>query len=163
MLARHNYLRQFHGSSVPMTWNATLAAAAQTEVNTCVFQHTVNNPYGENLAGMDRTGGYTAPELVVSVDEWYGEISSYDFSNPGFSVRSTFFPLPFSSQLTHVVCNRPLHAARVVELHRIGMRVAGLHVVPWAVFRGVRVFASRQYRKCGILPGECVATGCECG
>jgi uncharacterized protein YkwD len=88
MLERHNYLRQFHGSTAPMTWNPALAAAAQTEVNTCVFQHTANNIYGENLAGMARTGGYTAGQLVVSVDEWYGEIAQYDFANPGFSVSS---------------------------------------------------------------------------
>jgi uncharacterized protein YkwD len=91
MLERHNYLRQFHGSSTPMTWNPALAAAAQTEVNTCVFQHTANNVYGENLAGMARTGGYLPGQLVVSVDEWYDEIAQYDFSNPGFSVSSILF------------------------------------------------------------------------
>lgn len=69
-----------------MTWNDVLAAAAQMEVNTCVFQHTANNIYGENLAGMDRTGGYTANQLVVAVDEWYTEIAAYNFSDPGFSV-----------------------------------------------------------------------------
>jgi uncharacterized protein YkwD len=90
MLERHNYLRQFHGSTTPMVWNPTLAAAAQVEVNTCVFQHTVNNIYGENLAGMDRSGGYTAGQLVVSVDEWYAEIANYDFSAPGFSVSVSF-------------------------------------------------------------------------
>ena len=73
-----------------MVWNPTLAAAAQVEVNTCVFQHTVNNIYGENLAGMDRSGGYTAGQLVVSVDEWYAEIAQYDFSAPGFSVSFSF-------------------------------------------------------------------------
>lgn len=83
-----------------MTWNTTLAAAAQTEVNTCVFQHTVNNPYGENLAGMDRSGGYTSEELVVATDEWYAEISSYNFSNPGFSVRSPYSSLRFSFKLS---------------------------------------------------------------
>lgn len=35
---------------------------------------------------MERTGGYTAGELVVSVDEWYGELAQYNFANPGFSV-----------------------------------------------------------------------------
>ena len=81
-----------------MTWNPALAAAAQSEVNTCVFQHTANNIYGENLAGMARTGGYTPGQLVVSVDEWYGEIAQYDFSNPGFSV-SFASPPPLSTEV----------------------------------------------------------------
>ena len=39
-----------------------------------------SGPHGENLAA-----GY--PSASAAVDAWYGEISDYDFSNPGFSVQ----------------------------------------------------------------------------
>ena len=46
-LAAHNNFRAKHGASA-FKWNNTLAAAAQKEVNRCIFKHSggIFGPYG---------------------------------------------------------------------------------------------------------------------
>ncbi|KAF8315878.1 hypothetical protein DL93DRAFT_2096531 [Clavulina sp. PMI_390] len=77
-LSVHNTLRAAHGASA-MTWNTTLAAAAQTWANKCVFQHSGGSlgPYGENLAA--GTGTVT---IANGLAMWSNEESSYNPSSP---------------------------------------------------------------------------------
>ncbi|KAL5487923.1 hypothetical protein ACEPAI_6031 [Sanghuangporus weigelae] len=74
----HNTLRQQHGASA-LTWSDTLASAAQSWANGCVFEHS-GGQYGENLyAGTGNVG----PSNAVSA--WAAEASDYDSSNPTYS------------------------------------------------------------------------------
>jgi uncharacterized protein YkwD len=68
----HNTVRAQHGASA-LTWNNTLAAAAQVWANKCVFEHSGGTlgPYGENLAA--GTGNYTIDNAITS---WTNEVSS---------------------------------------------------------------------------------------
>ncbi len=75
VLARHNQLRAQH--CVPaLAWSEQLARTAQAWANRCVFQHS-DNDLGENLAA-GTSGAFTAESFV---DDWYSEISSYDFAS----------------------------------------------------------------------------------
>ncbi|KAI5122586.1 hypothetical protein M0805_004802 [Coniferiporia weirii] len=77
-LSTHNTVRAQHGAS-PLSWNDTLADAAQKWANGCVFQHSGGTlgPFGENLAA--GTGSYSITDAVQS---WTNEASEYDPSNP---------------------------------------------------------------------------------
>ncbi len=83
MLAAHNALRAKNGAA-PLSWSPGLAQAAQAWASACVFQHS-NTSYGENLA---EGTGYSATQVV---NDWYGEISQYDFNNPGYSDATGHF------------------------------------------------------------------------
>lgn len=50
-LSSHNTVRAEHGA-VPLVWNTTLASAAQTWVDRCVFVHSGGSlgPYGGTLS-----------------------------------------------------------------------------------------------------------------
>src|SRR3569833_1085036 len=72
MLNAHNALRAKHG--VPaLNWSASLAKTAQAWADRCVFEHS-HTGLGEDLA--EGTGVYSGADAV---NDWYGEISSYDF------------------------------------------------------------------------------------
>ncbi|THU97655.1 PR-1-like protein [Dendrothele bispora CBS 962.96] len=75
----HNDLRAQHGAD-PLTWNDTLADAAQTWADRCVFEHSGGQlgPYGENLAA-GAGGGY---DLESAMNSWSVEASDYQASNP---------------------------------------------------------------------------------
>ena len=74
-LNAHNSLRAKHG--VPaLSWSSGLAASAQAVADQCVFEHSATSN-GENLA-QGTNGGYSPAQFV---DDWYSEISNYDFSN----------------------------------------------------------------------------------
>lgn len=74
-----NSVRAQHGAS-PLTWNNTLAAAAQQWANGCVFQHSGGTlgPYGENLAA----GTGSSYGISAAISSWTSEVSEYDPSNP---------------------------------------------------------------------------------
>ncbi|EGX45305.1 hypothetical protein AOL_s00170g12 [Orbilia oligospora ATCC 24927] len=72
MLKYHNAWRAHHGAPA-LKWNTTLAMAALKSARKCVFAHTKNNEYGENIAA----GTYTSP--------------SYYASLPGFSSETGHF------------------------------------------------------------------------
>ncbi|KAK6532163.1 hypothetical protein TWF694_003323 [Orbilia ellipsospora] len=84
MLNYHNQARAHHGVTA-LTWNTTLAAAALKSASKCVFAHTANNKYGENIAA----GTYTNPAFYAAL--WYNEGSLYNFSKPGFSEATGHF------------------------------------------------------------------------
>jgi len=84
MLNAHNAARAKHGVP-PLSWSASLAKAAQAWADRCVFEHS-NTNYGENLA--QGTGEYSGADAV---NDWYNEISAYDFNNPGDSEATGHF------------------------------------------------------------------------
>jgi len=65
----HNTVRAQHGA-VALTWDDTLAAAAQKWANNCKFQHSGGSlgPYGENLAA--GTGDFT---IAQGLNAWASE------------------------------------------------------------------------------------------
>ncbi|KAH9818887.1 secreted protein [Melampsora americana] len=70
-IAAHNSIRRHHGAS-ELTWDHTLAQAAQVTTDTCIFAHTENNSYGED-----------SPDEVV--EDWINgpnEKEDYDPENP---------------------------------------------------------------------------------
>lgn len=77
-LIAHNTVRAQHGA-VDLTWNYTLAGAAQEWANGCDFQHSGGTlgPYGENLAA--GTGAYGIAEAVA---DWANEVSQYNPKDP---------------------------------------------------------------------------------
>ncbi|KAM0755915.1 PR-1-like protein [Meredithblackwellia eburnea MCA 4105] len=81
-LKTHNDFRALHGAN-PLVWSDTLAAAAQTWANKCVWQHSMGavGPYGENLAA---TAGY-ASTIADGINMWSAEAKDYDPSNPQYS------------------------------------------------------------------------------
>jgi len=59
-LKAHNLVRQEY-STKPLKWDQKLANQAKLMTSKCVFEHTLNNEHGENLAA-----GPTTPKEVVS-------------------------------------------------------------------------------------------------
>ncbi|KAF3916784.1 hypothetical protein ABW20_dc0108211 [Dactylellina cionopaga] len=84
MIYYHNAWRAHHGTP-PVVWNGTLALAAFKTATTCVYGHTPNNPYGENIAA----GTYSNFGFYASL--WYNEVSQYNFNNPGFAAATGHF------------------------------------------------------------------------
>ncbi|KAH7915360.1 PR-1-like protein [Hygrophoropsis aurantiaca] len=74
----HNNERSQYGAAA-LVWNDTLASAAQSWADGCVFEHSGGTlgPYGENLAA--GTGTYT---IADAIGDWNAESSQYDPSNP---------------------------------------------------------------------------------
>ncbi|KZT59649.1 PR-1-like protein [Calocera cornea HHB12733] len=64
----------------PLTWNDTLASAAQGWANKCVFQHSLGalGPYGENLAA----GTGSSFGVAQGIQLWLDEASQYNPSSP---------------------------------------------------------------------------------
>lgn len=84
MLGAHDAARAKHG--VPaLSWSDSLAKTAQSWADRCVFEHS-STSYGENLA--QGTGGYSGADAV---NDWYNEISAYDFNAPGDSEATGHF------------------------------------------------------------------------
>jgi hypothetical protein len=79
----------------PMMWDNTIATFSQNwsyhldASNT--FVHSNTQLYGENLAYFQGYGKDIMTILKIAVDNWYNEISSYDFNNPGFSEATGHF------------------------------------------------------------------------
>jgi hypothetical protein len=73
----------------PLLWNNTIADFSQQWshhlMTDHLFQHSNTTLYGENLASFQGMGVDKLTLLKKSVDNWYSEISLYDFSHPGFS------------------------------------------------------------------------------
>ncbi|KAI0732323.1 CAP domain-containing protein [Fomitopsis betulina] len=78
-LSDHNTVRAQHGAAA-LTWNDTLASAAQSWANGCVFEHSGGTlgPYGENLAA----GTGDSYGIDQAIQSWTNEVSSYDPNDP---------------------------------------------------------------------------------
>lgn len=81
-LDQHNSLRSRHGATA-LTWSTQLASGAQQWADNCNFQHS-NGGDGENLAM-----GYATFESAIQ--DWYNEVSQYNYGNPGFSEGTGHF------------------------------------------------------------------------
>ncbi|KAG6900055.1 hypothetical protein C0993_003541 [Termitomyces sp. T159_Od127] len=72
-LCSHNKVRAEHGAD-PLIWNTTLASAAQTWADGCVFQHSGGSlgPYGapENLAAGTGSGF----DIKAAIKLWTDEV-----------------------------------------------------------------------------------------
>ena len=90
-LAAHNAARA-KNCAPALTWSPQLAKIAQSwaeqlKAKGCVFGHSGNTKYGENLAA--GTIGALDPESTV--DMWYDEIKLYKFPDGGFSMKTGHF------------------------------------------------------------------------
>jgi hypothetical protein len=72
--ARSGVLPQPATAVPPLTWDSTVAAAAQTWANGCKFQHS-SNGYGENIYA---STGSATPSAIVS--SWVSEKTNYTYS-----------------------------------------------------------------------------------
>jgi len=79
------------GCAPALALDSNLCASAQTYAqylaNTTTFQHSGTPNVGENLWMEMSSDPITLSSVsgATPVDSWYSEISSYNFSNPGFS------------------------------------------------------------------------------
>lgn len=90
MTAAHNELRATVSPAAnpplqPLTWDDTLAAAAQAHADRCLFEHSTGNSYGENLSVS--TLNNTAEEVVTGSaifnfqDGWAYEKGFYNYNS----------------------------------------------------------------------------------
>jgi uncharacterized protein YkwD len=90
-VAAHNAARA-KNCAPALTWSPQLAKIAQSwaeqlKAKGCVFGHSGNTKYGENLAA--GTIGALDPESTVAM--WYDEIKLYKFPDGGFSMKTGHF------------------------------------------------------------------------
>lgn len=105
MLAAHNRYRRDH-CAPPLRWSEKLARVAQTWADTlnkrgCVFEHSPDSRYGENLAF------YSPPQSADAstvVSGWYKEIAKYNFKKPGFSFETGHFTQVVWKRTTELGC-----------------------------------------------------------
>jgi len=100
----HNAPRAKHCAQ-PLEWSPAIAKVAQAwadqlKAKGCVFGHSNNNKYGENLAA--GTIGALDPESTVAM--WYDEIKLYKFPNGGFSMQTGHFTQLVWTDTTQVGC-----------------------------------------------------------
>lgn len=74
-LERHNMYRARH-QTPPLMWSTDVERTAQKWADRCIFEHS-SLGFGENLAL-----GHSS--INQAVDDWYGEVRYYDYSNPIF-------------------------------------------------------------------------------
>ena len=92
-----NYINQYRANhqSPPLIWDDTIASFSQQWsfylLSNNLFQHSGSALYGENLAYFEGYGSDLITLLKKAVDNWYNEISLYDFNNPGFSTTTGHF------------------------------------------------------------------------
>lgn len=103
----HNQYRLRHQNTPALKWNATLAASSQAWANKCIFQHSGTPGVGENLY----FALYWQNQPHLLSDGWasaifgfYKEISSYDYSNPGFQEAAGHFTALVWASTTTVGC-----------------------------------------------------------
>jgi hypothetical protein len=92
-----NYVNAYRivHQSPPLKWNAAIATFSQQWSyylnSNNLFQHSSTKLYGENLAMFQGYGSDVMTLLKKSVDNWYAEISAYDFNKPAFSSATGHF------------------------------------------------------------------------
>ena len=89
-----NMYREKHRSP-PLVWSDPISAFSQNWsyylITNNLFEHSGSSIYGENLAYFQGYGTDVMTLLKKAVDDWYNEISAYDFNNPGFSSSTGHF------------------------------------------------------------------------
>ncbi|KAH9821932.1 secreted protein [Melampsora americana] len=87
-LAAHNKARAQYGAPA-LTWSTTLEAFAQKFTEACVFEHTKNNKYGENLAAGQQ-------DIESVVNDWVSGPNEKDVYDPASPVYSHFTQVVWS-------------------------------------------------------------------
>ncbi|KAJ4321362.1 hypothetical protein N0V84_005394 [Fusarium piperis] len=102
-----NFYRSEHNAS-SLTWNRTLEEYATDYLDDnddCKFEHSKENPYGENLAI-----GYR--NVTASVEAWGDERDDYNFDKGEFSKETGHFTQLVWGDTTDVGCGRKLCGER---------------------------------------------------
>ena len=92
-----NYINNYRArhQSPPLTWDETIATFAQQWsfylLSNNLFQHSGSALYGENLAYFEGYGNDIITLLKKAIDNWYNEITLYDFTNPGYKQGTGHF------------------------------------------------------------------------
>lgn len=92
-----NYVNAYRATNQapPLVWDDTIYTASQgwsfNLVSKGIFVHSKNPLYGENLAYFQGYGTDAIYLIKKSIDNWYNEISLYNFDNPGFSDATGHF------------------------------------------------------------------------
>jgi hypothetical protein len=89
-----NAYRELNQAPV-LSWESDISTYSQNWSNYLLlnnlFDHSGTPIYGENMTWFQ---GYNLDMISIiqlAIDSWYNEISSYDFSNPGFSEETGHF------------------------------------------------------------------------
>lgn len=89
-----NIYRAIH-QAPPLTWDDTIASFSQqwsfNLVSNGIFVHSKTPIYGENLAYFQGYGTDVMTLIKKSIDNWYNEVTKYDFNAPGFSDATGHF------------------------------------------------------------------------
>jgi hypothetical protein len=92
-----NYINNYRArhQSPPLTWDETIATFAQQWsfylLSNNLFQHSGSALYGENLAYFEGYGNDIVILLKKAIDNWYNEITLYNFTNPGYKQGTGHF------------------------------------------------------------------------
>ena len=92
-----NYINMYRRAhqAPDLVWDNSMAEFSQNWSNylsmNSLFQHSGSQLYGENLAYFHGYGCDIVTLLKSSVDLWYQEIASYDFTKPGFNEATGHF------------------------------------------------------------------------
>ncbi|CAF1327202.1 unnamed protein product [Adineta steineri] len=94
-LLQHNYYRQQLHCTGAMVLNASISTTAQNYAQYLaannIFNHSQTPGLGENLWMESSSAALTSVNGSVPTIAWYSEISSYNYSNPGFSSATGHF------------------------------------------------------------------------
>lgn len=86
-----NTYRKIHHAP-PLTYSPVISEFSQSWADNMalseVFQHSIDSVYGENIAMTSETGTFA---IIQSIDMFYNEVESYDFSKPGFYPKTGHF------------------------------------------------------------------------
>ncbi len=121
----HNVFRKLHRVA-HLRWNNTLQLKSQQWADKCTFQHQnqttlrFDDKYGENLFGAWGTGRKKV--LAVAPRYWYKEMKNYNYSNPGFSMKTGHF--------TQLVWKNTKSVGCGVKLCSDGMRIVVCRYYP---------------------------------
>jgi hypothetical protein len=79
----------------PLIWNSVIASFSQNwsynMTNTHSFKHSGTPSYGENIAYFRGYGTNVIELIKLAFDNWYNEISLYNFNRPGYSEATGHF------------------------------------------------------------------------
>ncbi|KAJ8294754.1 Repressed by EFG1 protein 1 [Rhodotorula toruloides] len=104
-LAAHNDFRATHHAD-PLTWNDTLAAAAEKWTKNCVWEHSGGKvgPYGENLFMVGPVDQNAQLDPKPGIGSWNDEEKMYDYNNPGFTHDTGHFTQTIWKATTQLGC-----------------------------------------------------------